>query len=94
MTPFLEEYKHRWKKDSDTGCFIWIGATAGSKGKRPQVKRFGKRYYVARLVCTEANGPPPDGQETSHSCHNGMCISDAHVRWATHNDNMLESRWV
>ena len=92
MTPFLREYKHRWVEDSNTGCYNWLGATSGSKGKRPQVKRFGKLHYVARLVCEEANGPPPEGHETSHSCHNGMCINDIHVKWDTHENNMLDRR--
>ena len=94
MTPLLNDYRDRYVVEPITGCFIWKGATAGSKGKRPQVKRFGKLHYVARLVCEEAYGPAPDGHETSHLCHNGMCVNGAHVEWATHADNILEGMLV
>ena len=94
MTPFLYEHREKWVLDPKIGCYIWIAATSGSKGKRPLVKRFGKLHYVARIVCEEIWGPPPEGHETSHSCHNGMCVNGAHIKWDTHNNNMLDSRWA
>lgn len=92
MTPFLKDNLHRLKPDPNTGCLVWLGATAGSKGKRPQVKLYGKKQYVARIVCEEAHGPQPDGHEVCHNknCMNGMCVNDEHIRWGTHEQNIAD----
>lgn len=63
--------------------------------ERPRVMYDGKHYYVARLVCEEAYGPPPTSKhEAAHKryCNNDFCINPEHVYWATRSENELDKR--
>jgi hypothetical protein len=92
MTPFLESHKYDWRIDN-SGCYIWMGATAGTNGRRPSARdpKDNKRRSVARIVCGEANGPPSEGDEARHKCKTGMCIRDDHLQWGTHGQNIADN---
>lgn len=50
----------------------------------------GQTKYVHRLVCEEANGPPPTPKhDAAHSCGRGHegCVTRRHLRWATRAEN-------
>lgn len=75
-------------KTSSQHCIIWPFARS----------KYG--YGLAsggcahRLVCEAAHGPPPDERmEAAHSCGNGCfgCVNPNHLRWITHQENMLEA---
>lgn len=91
----LERYKHWWVLDPKTECYIWTGRTFNTG--RPSVTRNYVNYNVARLVCEEAHGPSPTPEhEAAHATSNGCvgvaCINPAHIRWATHDENIAESK--
>lgn len=55
----------------------------------------GRDSVISRLVCEEANGPPPSPKhEAAHSCGQGSagCVTKGHVRWAIHIDNEADKR--
>ena len=92
MSTLLSAHRDKWKLNTETGCKIWTGATAGSRGRRPSLTIDFKKKYVARLVCEEYYGPPPDGHEVCHKppCYNPLCVEGTHLYWGTHRQNMMD----
>lgn len=73
-------------------CLIWPYARGCGRGEdgygRLQV--LGKLRYVHRLVCEEANGPPPTPKhDAAHSCGRGHlgCVTKRHLSWKTRKEN-------
>lgn len=63
---------------------------------RGEVRINGRLFLAHRLVCFLVHGrPATPGQEVAHSCGKGHlgCVAGAHLRWATHADNMADM-WV
>ena len=92
MTPFLESHRYNWREDAASGCYVWLGATAGSRGRRPYARdpNNGKYRSVPQIVCEESIGLCPDGEEVRHKCGVGLCVNDAHLHWGTHSQNMMD----
>lgn len=68
-------------------CVEWPYASASGYG----VVWTGTRMNnVTRLSCEGAHGPPFDGADTAHSCHNPLCMNPRHLRWATRSENQLD----
>lgn len=69
-------------------CIFWpYGRVAGKYGK---VWHEGKTQLVHRLVCAEANGPPPTpGHDAAHECGKGYlaCVTKRHLHWKTKSEN-------
>lgn len=68
-------------------CLFWPYARSDGY---PTLSRDGENRYVHRLVCEEANGPPPTPRhQAAHSCGNGhlACVTKRHLSWKTHIDN-------
>lgn len=75
-----------------TPCWPWRGALAG-RDKRPTTVYKGRREYVARLLCTLVNGPPPDAKSVArHKCDFKLCCRPDHLEWGTHVDNMRDMK--
>jgi len=85
----LNGCSYYWVPEPNTGCYIWIGGLRGTRSRRPAIKD----GYVARLVCTEANGPPPTSKhEAAHKrqCCGELCVNGEHVYWATRSQNEMD----
>lgn len=55
--------------------------------------RNGQPHLCSRLVCEEANGPPPTPEhEAAHSCGNGhlACVTKRHISWKTRAENQAD----
>lgn len=51
----------------------------------------GHRTRAHRIVCERAHGSaPPDKPECAHNCGNPSCVAPAHLRWATHQENLAD----
>jgi len=94
MTPFLDSHRYNWRKDPVTGCYVWLGVTAGTNGKRPYARdpKDGKYKSVPRIVCEEVNGPCPEGEEVRHKCRTTLCVSGDHLHWGTHAQNVADGQ--
>ena len=95
----LQAHQDKWTPEPNTGCYIWLGGMAGTRGKRPSLRlggrKDGKNRYIARLVCEETNGPPPFAKaEAAHKpnigCVGSLCVNGDHTYWATRSQNEFD----
>ncbi|MCH7510215.1 MAG: HNH endonuclease [Proteobacteria bacterium] len=98
---FLEKTVGRfWSKVDRSevdGCWLWQGTLASPNdcGQRYGTFEFsesGKRVYFrahrfAWMVC---NGRIPDGKVIMHICDVSLCVNPAHLRAATHAENIAD----
>lgn len=69
-------------------CLSW--PYARDSGGYGRLRVAGKGQSVHRLICEEANGPPPSGEhEAAHSCGRGheACVAKRHLFWKTPKEN-------
>lgn len=69
-------------------CLIWPYSKSSSGYAKLQED--GRPKTVSRMVCEEANGPPPtERHQASHSCGNGHlgCVTKSHLSWKTPKEN-------
>lgn len=74
----------RTRQDGD--CLTYTGhRDKNGYGKLTANK---KPYLAHRFAYELANGPIPAGMVLDHICHNTSCVNPAHLRPATHKQNM------
>jgi len=62
------------------------------RDRRPYVYIGSYQGTLARLICIEVNGDPPDPNcHASHICANNRCIEPAHIRWLSPTENYSEN---
>ena len=89
----LDQHQDKWTPVTETGCYLWLGATRGKKSDpRGSLSKDGRMYTVARLICEELYGPAPTPKHqaahaTPSGCIGGLCVNGAHIRWATPSEN-------
>ena len=76
-----------WPKVDKTGdCWLWTGSiTPNGYG---QFSVNGRPAYAHRWAYAHHFGPIPKGMVIDHTCHNRGCVNPAHLRAATHKQNM------
>jgi hypothetical protein len=92
----LEQHADKWIPLTETGCFLWTGALSGKPLRAVVwVNEQNQNRYVARLVCEEVFGPPFSWAQAAHATANGcigpLCVNPGHLRWATRQENMLDT---
>ena len=74
------------------GCMLWLGPTNTTGYGVTSVE--GKSILAHRVSLLLSDGPPPDDLRTqaAHGCRNCHCVAPAHLRWASHAENMADKR--
>lgn len=76
-----------WSKVREAGgCWLWVGAASGSKGKRGYFYKDGK-VQQAHRVAYETIFDLPDGKEIDHVCRAPLCVNPHHMRPALSSEN-------
>lgn len=83
-------------KVDDSGCWLWTGARLRTGygqlfgGRYPNGKTLTLGAHVVMWRLTHDGQPVPEGMEVTHACHVRRCVNPAHLRIATHRENLLE----
>lgn len=81
---------------TSAACILWPYAVRKSSGYGAHSTRDAgnQTHYDAHAYsCTLAHGPRPTPEhEAAHSCGDKLCVSGAHLRWATHQENMDDAK--
>lgn len=72
------------------GCIEWQ-MSCNNYGY-PRIQVAGKVRLVTRLVLKIITGNDGLNLMALHSCDNRKCISPSHLRWGTHEENMLDGK--
>lgn len=84
-----ESFLTSFNPETTDVCIAWPFGKDTSNGYG--VKVGGK--FPHQIVCTKFHGPKPSRlHEVAHSCGNRICINPPHVRWATHLENVRDSK--
>jgi len=73
----------------ESNCWIWTGTK--QRGGYGHFRIKGKDYTAHRYAYQLANGPIPPKMEIMHTCDVRACVNPAHLRCATHHENMLDA---
>lgn len=75
----------------DDECWLWVGSTdAAGYGhfRQPGRNASAPNVRAHRFGFELANGPIPEGAKVDHQCFEKSCQNPAHLRLATHSQNM------
>lgn len=87
LSDLPEKWKSRYTVDEKTGCWNWIGATAG--GAYPHARYKGRTINVHRFSYSVFVGPIPKGHVIHHECRNKSCLNPKHLRSCTQAENIM-----
>lgn len=86
---FLERFWKKVSKDSDTGCWLWIGATNNQDYGQINLGAPVYRLILAHRASWEIHhGPILDGLTIDHRCRNRKCVNPDHLEPVTHTVNV------
>lgn len=88
--PLPERIGAKLEYQSDTGCWVWTGATNGSGYGMIGVGQ--RKKYVHRATYEIARGPIPDGLMIDHLCRNPICCRPDHLEAVTNRENTLRGK--
>lgn len=75
----------------DGDCLIWTGEI-DSRGGYGRIVIKGKAYSAHRYAYEQARGPVAPEMRVDHICHNRACVNVAHLRLATHAQNLANRK--
>jgi hypothetical protein len=78
-----------WSKVDRAGpndCWPWNRRSAG----RPEARAVNGKFFAAHIALALAGRVRPPGAAALHSCDNGLCCNERHLRWGTQTENMAD----
>lgn len=79
----LERIMGKIEMVTESGCWIWLGATKGGEEDYGRVYFCGMKFSVHRLVYELLKGPVPDGLVLDHLCRVEPCANPWHLEPVT-----------
>lgn len=73
-------------RDRSTGCWNWLGATAGGRNDRKYSAIANGTAHAVTYAWFV--GPMPSGLQLDHLCCNTLCINPAHLEAVTPRENV------
>lgn len=89
MDAIVERIKSRCIPITESGCFIWQGATTKGYG---QVSIGGKLFYTHRIIYEHFRGPIPSDLCLDHLCRVTVCVNVDHLEPVTNLENLARGR--
>lgn len=89
MKTLLERFTDKYIPVTESGCWLWIGATF--KGGYGQIKHGDKRISAHRVSWELSNGEVPDGLQVCHHCDVTCCVNPGHLFVGTNSDNQRDA---
>lgn len=86
-----ERFDEKWIPEPNTGCWLWMGPTAGRGYASTYVEgqRWGSKAH--RVAWELYRGPIPEGLVIDHICRQKMCVNPDHLRPVTQYVNSTEN---
>lgn len=88
--PILSERFWEKVRPNETGCWLWIGASAGQGYGRYTIGR-GVEDYSHRVAYEAFKESIPASYEIDHLCKNRTCCNPSHLEAVTHLENVRRS---
>lgn len=86
----LDDLFNKCVPEPNTGCHIWLGATAPTGYGRTWFRK--KTITTHRVAYLLAHGEIPDGMVVCHRCDVTSCCNPAHLFLGTQAENLLDMR--
>ena len=85
--PALERFYEKTKRDPETGCLVWGGATFGTGYGKFYFE--GKQVTAHRWIFIELHGYAPP--VVRHDCDNPPCVEERHLLPGSQGDNIRDA---
>jgi hypothetical protein len=86
MEPLPKHIADKIQKDSETGCWEWLGSLSHNGYPMSSLKN--KRIRVHRLTYERFVGEIPEGMQIDHLCKNTRCVNPDHLESVTQQVNI------